>query len=628
MASNVQSSAAQSSYGSFNFIKNSQVKNKLFVLVAFFCGSIVLSIFAWLFILNNVKIGSSMYKEIKASNDILVGVTALKSDLNEVRATLLTLMGATDKEKMDKLKGKIEGLSLDINSKFENMKKLVKDANIKTALLEAETQWQDFRNTRDSELIPAIYEGDIAKAKELALGIQKQRYEKFVEETGRASKFLTAKINKYEQTTAKKIRDRLNIIWGINIILITIGVMLALIIVKSIVSPLTQVTNVAMEMAKGDMSQKDLDIKQHDELGQLANAFNLIIQHFRKLASVAENVARGDLSSNVDIRSNKDLLGIAFSNVISTQMKLAHSAAQIADGDLNVDVPIQSDKDQLGNAFAKMTSNLKKLVAQINQTSLSLHKASDSLAKSTQQATQAANQLASGTGQITEATSNVAKSSQAAAQASQSANDHANKGQETAERLRNKMDTIQATVTKTQQTIEGLGQQSQKIGEIVNVITKIAAQTNLLSLNAAIEAARAGDSGRGFAVVADEIRKLAEHSANSAMEISKLISSVQEETAKAVSITEQGTKEVEEGNAMMLDSAKAFQEIVGTVEKVSLQIEQIAATAEETAATTEETAAASEEQSSAMEDITKNAQALAKTSDLLKQLVAQFKVTT
>lgn len=611
----------------FGFLKNTKVKNKLLILESFFCCAIILSVMTGLYTINKVKIGSKLYNNISINNELLGGVSGLKSDLNEVRATLLTLMGATDREKMDKLKGKIEALSNGINLSFEKILKNIKESKIKTALLEAETQWKDFRNTRDTELIPAIYNKDIPKAKELALGIQKQRYEKFVQETGAARDLLKISITKYELSATKAANRNIKIILAVNAFLLILSISLALVIVNFIVTPLSQTTKVAIEMAQGNMMQKDLEIDQQDELGELAQAFNSMIGHLRHLATVAEKTAKGDLSSNAEVRSDNDMLGIAFSNVISTQIKLAETATRIADGDLEADVPIRSAQDQLGNAFAQMAHNLKSLVTQINTVSHDLTNLSTSLAKTTQQATQASTHLAEGTGQITQATANVAKNSQAAAQSSQSANDHANKGQETAKRLQDKMKTIQSTVLKTQEAIEGLGHQSQKIGDIVNVITKIAEQTNLLSLNAAIEAARAGESGRGFAVVADEIRKLAEHSATSASEISKLIGNVQEETAKAVNVTEEGTREVQEGGLMMVDTAKAFEAIVSTVEHVSIQIEQIAATAEETAATTEETAAASEEQAGAMQEIAVNAETLAGTANVLRQLVARFKVT-
>lgn len=611
----------------FGFLKNTKVKNKLLILESFFCCAIILSVMTGLYTINKVKIGSKLYNNISINNELLGGVSGLKSDLNEVRATLLTLMGATDREKMDKLKGKIEALSNGINLSFEKILKNIKESKIKTALLEAETQWKDFRNTRDTELIPAIYNKDIPKAKELALGIQKQRYEKFVQETGTARDLLKISITKYEQSATKAANRNIKIILAVNIFLLILSIFLALVIVNFIVTPLSQTTKVAIEMAQGNMMQKDLEIDQLDELGELAQAFNSMIGHLRHLATVAEKTAKGDLSSHAEVRSDNDMLGIAFANVISTQIKLAETATRIADGDLETDVPIRSAQDQLGNAFAQMAHNLKSLVAQINTVSHDLTNLSTSLAKTTQQATQASTHLAEGTGQITQATANVAKNSQAAAQSSQSANDHANRGQETAKRLHDKMKTIQSTVLKTQEAIEGLGHQSQKIGDIVNVITKIAEQTNLLSLNAAIEAARAGESGRGFAVVADEIRKLAEHSATSASEISKLIGNVQEETAKAVNVTEEGTREVQEGGLMMVDTAKAFEAIVSTVEHVSIQIEQIAATAEETAATTEETAAASEEQAGAMQEIASNAETLSGTANVLRQLVARFKVT-
>jgi twitching motility protein PilJ len=123
------------------------------------------------------------------------------------------------------------------------------------------------------------------------------------------------------------------------------------------------------------------------------------------------------------------------------------------------------------------------------------------------------------------------------------------------------MQRIRATVQSTGKKIKGLGERSLEIGAIIEVINEIATQTNLLALNAAIEAARAGEQGRGFAVVADEVRKLAERAARATKDITGLIKGIQVETSEAVTVMEEGTREVEEGTKLADQAGAALREI-------------------------------------------------------------------
>lgn len=137
------------------------------------------------------------------------------------------------------------------------------------------------------------------------------------------------------------------------------------------------------------------------------------------------------------------------------------------------------------------------------------------------------------------------------------------------------MERIKTTVTESGERIKQLGEQSKAIGEIIQVIDDIAEQTNLLALNAAIEAARAGEHGKGFAVVADEVRKLAERSGKATKEIANLIISIQKGTDNAVSAMEKGISEVENGSRFAHDAGQALKEILVTVERANQQVQII-----------------------------------------------------
>jgi methyl-accepting chemotaxis protein len=148
------------------------------------------------------------------------------------------------------------------------------------------------------------------------------------------------------------------------------------------------------------------------------------------------------------------------------------------------------------------------------------------------------------------------------------------------------MNVIAERVRQTSMTIEALGTRSDQIGAIVSTIEDIADQTNLLALNAAIEAARAGEQGRGFAVVADEVRALAERTTKATREIGEMIKAIQNETSDAVKAMEEGVNEVEKGAAFSQKSGHALDEILGRINEVTMQINQIAMAAEQQTATT------------------------------------------
>jgi methyl-accepting chemotaxis protein len=197
--------------------------------------------------------------------------------------------------------------------------------------------------------------------------------------------------------------------------------------------------------------------------------------------------------------------------------------------------------------------------------------------------------------------------------------------------------------------IRALGTKSAEIGSIVDTITGIAKQTNLLALNAAIEAARAGDQGRGFAVVAEEVRKLAEGSQTAAASIAALIGDMQDETARAVDVVEDGARRTHEGTAVVEDARSAFERIGGSVEDVTVRVgaiaaavEQIAASArdmgermaevaavaEQSSASSEQISASTEQTSASTQQIAASAHELARTASDLDALVARFTLSS
>ena len=207
--------------------------------------------------------------------------------------------------------------------------------------------------------------------------------------------------------------------------------------------------------------------------------------------------------------------------------------------------------------------------------------------------------------------------------------------------------SINHTTSETNAVIKDLDSKSAEIGKIIEVITGIADQTNLLALNAAIEAARAGEHGKGFAVVADEVRKLAELSRQSASQISGLIEVIQKETHQVVEMMNKGTVEISEGTQLVEETGRTFDQILKSIENVSSEIQEVSAISEEMSASvqqvnasieevtkiardsvssTAEIASATEEQLASMEEVASSSASLANLAENLREMVGKFKI--
>jgi methyl-accepting chemotaxis protein len=195
------------------------------------------------------------------------------------------------------------------------------------------------------------------------------------------------------------------------------------------------------------------------------------------------------------------------------------------------------------------------------------------------------------------------------------------------------MARIAERVKQTAQVVDTLGSRSDQIGAIIGTIEDIADQTNLLALNAAIEAARAGEQGRGFAVVADEVRALAERTTRATQEIGTMIKAIQRETKEAVCSMEDGVQQVEQGAQASRKSGEALESILSQIDHVTEQINQIATAAEEQTATTGEISGNVQQVSAVVQDAARGAQEtsaaagqLARQAQQLQNLVAAFKL--
>ena len=292
------------------------------------------------------------------------------------------------------------------------------------------------------------------------------------------------------------------------------------------------------------------------------------------------------------------VLALIIGRMITTSMARAVSVAnRLADGDLTVNIEADSldETGQLLSAMQHMVQSLRDMISRtvdistgIASASNQLHSTSAQIATGAEEVASQTNTVATASEEMSATSSDIARNCTMAAEASRQTTESANAGAKVVNETITGMSVIADQVRQTSKTVEALGSRSDQIGQIVGTIEDIADQTNLLALNAAIEAARAGEQGRGFAVVADEVRALAERTTKATREIGEMIKAIQSETREAVKAMEDGVHEVEKGAVSSQKSGHALEEILERINEVTMQINQIATAAEQQTATTSE----------------------------------------
>ncbi len=311
-------------------------------------------------------------------------------------------------------------------------------------------------------------------------------------------------------------------------------------------------------------------------------------------------------------------------------------------GDLTrrLTVDRNDETGSLATSFNRFLDNLKAIVVRINQNAVEVASSADQLnstsadiATGTEKAATQSTSVAIACEEMAATSAEIANNCIRTVEISNRATLTAKNGSEVVSHAVHSIQRIADKVQESARTVESLGARSEQIGNIVGTIEDIADQTNLLALNAAIEAARAGEQGRGFAVVADEVRALAERTTRATREIGEMIKTIQKETKSAVAAMEEGVKEVERGTEDASRSGRALEEILEQVGDVTSQINQIATAAEQQTATTNEISKSMHEITGVVSDASHSSQQtaasanqLAAMADELKKIVAQFRM--
>ncbi|MEW5979014.1 MAG: methyl-accepting chemotaxis protein [Acidobacteriota bacterium] len=564
---------------------NLKASNKLF------CGFGLLILFL-------VIAGGTAYRgmaELQKRYRIALAVTALEGNMNEQRAGILTMLATSDRMALESSRRQMQEMSKRNDGLMQQLQEAGgSDPRLVSSLEELSRLRNSHRQTRDEQVIPLIIEGRLEEARVLGLGVQQERYDQIANLADR----LTAEA---QVVAAQTARQSIMTFGVVGLASLLASFLIVVFLSRIVAKPLNEISAVAERIATGDLTGAVTLVDRRDEVGVLAQAFSRMSRSLQEMAQVAK---------------------------------------QMAAGDLRVRVTPQSERDVLGNAFATMVDNLRRTTSELSEgVNVLASSASEILAASTQVASGAA-ETGTAIAQTTTTVEEVRQTAQVASQKAKYVSDSAQKASQVAQVGKKSVEVsvegmrhIQIQMDSIAESIVKLSEHGQAIGEIIATVSDLADQSNLLAVNAAIEAAKAGEYGKGFAVVAQEVRSLSEQSKQATAQVRAILSDIQKATTAAVLAAEQGSKAVEAGTKQSAEAGDAIRLLADSVIEAAQAATQIAASSQQQLVGTDQVVLAMEsiKQASAQNVAgTKQAESAAHSlhelGQRLKRLIQQYQV--
>lgn len=550
---------------------------------------------------NIISINDSQRELVHTNFQPALDLVEIRSDQNRTRASLIEMMLTTDKSKHQSLALDIKDRSTDIDNNITELLKNKKDDQpFITKFQELVATRDAYRKTREEE-IALILKGKTEEARQLGIGIQEERYNKIRNISMGLGQQESENVQKRIALSEQKSKNSVILFTILGAGAFLFGLAMTFILTRVISVPLTELTLVAEQVATGDMDVTISAVTRTDEVGVLAQTFRRMVTNISEMANMTKRVSAGDLS---------------------------------------IKVMPQSDKDVMGNALAAMVENLRTQTLAIQEGVNVLAAASGEILSSTTQVASGASETASAVNETTATVEQVKQTSQLTSQKVRLVADEAQKslqvsqqGKMAVEDAINGMSRIREQMETIAESIVSLSEQSQAIGEIIASVNDLAEQSNLLAVNAAIEAAKAGEHGKGFAVVAHEVRSLAVQSKEATAQVRTILNDIQKATNAAVMATEQGSKAVESGERQSAEAGKSIRLLADSIAESANASTQIAVSSHQQMVGMEQVVQAMEniKEASIMSvastrQAEQSAQGLHELGQKLKGLVEQFKL--
>lgn len=531
-------------------------------------------------------------------------IAVLNTNLNAERARLLAMTLLEDAEQRAQREADLLQRQQEDEAAFAKLTAVLQnDAALLESVRELQRGWREVTDYRQKTVLPLLRAGKLEEARGVVFGDQDERINELRFLAEGVSETLNAHTAQTVQAGEALIAQQRQLFLGAGAALVLLALFLIWSLTHAIAAPMTRLTQAAERISRGELSQSpaEAESRRVDEVGRLEQAFARMSRYLQALAGKAELIAQGNLAQ---------------------------------------DIQPQSEADVLGKAFAAMVANLRRLTQE-------LHEGINVLASASQEILTSTSQLATSTQETATAISEIATTIQEVKQTAVLASDKAKTVSDAAQRTAQvslsgrqavdvtleRMNQIRDQVQAVAESIMRLSEQSQAIAEIVATVNDLAEQSNLLGVNASIEAVKAGEQGKGFSVVAQEVKALADQSKQATAQVRAILADIQKAMTKTVLATEQSGKAVDSGYAQAEASGEAIRALADNIGESSGAALQIAASSQQQLVGTEQIATAMENIRVASQDNvagTKQTELAAKNLHQLglrlKQLAGQFQL--